>query len=455
MKRLFPALAVSLALTLSACGGGGTTPPDTTGGTTPGGNGSSSTFTVQAAGPSTTLKSGDETTIQITVTPTNGFTGNVTAELINAPAGVTAAPVTMTINGTTTLKLTVQTGSAAGLLTIPVQVRGGGVTQKDDAYAFVYRVVTLPSGNENCSFPDCRFPAGAGVIADGTYWTVGAANTSAADSVVSVNMTTGTTNSYKLGLGGSTYGAAYAQRSFWAGVNRSGRPAVLAGIDPTSGSVRSVEVGPVNGVIIDVQSLPDGRLVFLHQLQASSGSTWSIGLFDPATGAVTLTPAAPQGQSLFGLSVGPGGTVWTTRGYADPALVRFNPATQELKAFSIGTENNNLALTVAATSDDKVWFQDTRTAQLRILNPMTGVIQNYRSAPALNQLYPAGDGVFALNNQMGSVALNLLAPSSTGVDAFNLPLRLGKFNNIGGFTADRNGSLGYVSSGEAYLLPAN
>lgn len=442
---------------LSACGGGETPvgpekpvePPS---------------FQITAASPPTGLKSGDRATIRVTITPVNGFTGPVTAELVNAPAGVTAAPVSTTVTGTTTLTLSVQTGSAAGILTLPVQVKAGAVTQTDEAYAVVYRVSTLPSGSEGCEFPNCRFPAGAGTIGGGALWMMGSTNSSARGALLRTDLRSGQVTAYSNKVNDDYndyaamyYGLAVTGDVVWTGVSSSDVKARLVGVRAATGELIKAEVGETGATILDPVALPDGRVGFLHQTQttAAGPGVWSIGVFDPATLQSTVTAIATGGSFLTELKVALDGQLWTQQGYASPSLVRFDPATRAVKRFSIGTESSNLALALAPTRDGRVWFLDSRANQVSILNPADGTIRRFNGFNGLGRLYPVGNEVLAVKDASGTRELLLLSEEGANVTALQIPTLRGPNSDLDGFAVSPDGDLGYESSGEAYVLPAN
>lgn len=444
---------------LAACGGGDSPAPPSKPDEplTP-------SFQIAATSPTAGLKSGDRATIQVTVTPVNGFTGPVTAELVNAPAGVTAAPVSTTVTGTTTLTLSVQTGSAAGILTLPVQVKAGAVTQTDEAYAAVYRVSTLPSGSEGCDFPNCRFPAGEGAVGAGGLWLMGATNSSAKGTLVRTDLLNGqvTTysnkvNDYYNDYSSSYYGLVVAGGVAWTGVTSSGVKARMIGVRAATGELIKAEVGEAGAVILELVALPDGRVGFLHQTQATAAGrgVWSIGVFDPATLQATLTPIADGGAFLTSLSVAPDGQLWTQQGYAAPSLVRFDPVTRAVKRFSVGTESNNLPLALTITRDGRVWYIDSRASQIGILNPADGAIRRFNGFTGMGRLHALGNDVLAAKDEAGMRDLLLLSDEGNTVSAFTFPTLRSTFKDLDGFAVGADGSLGYESGGEAYVLPAN
>lgn len=443
---------LSLCFVLSACGG---TP-------TPGGSTDTRTFTVAATGPAQALRVGDKATITVTVTPQGGFTGSVTADLVGAPPGVSAFPVTANVSGATELKLTVTTGTAAGILRLPVRVTGGNVTRDDDAFAVIYRVSTLPSGGTTCT--TCRFPAQDSVISGGSLWLMGSTNSQDRGTLIRTDLASGQVTPFStlvndkyLDYSGQYFGLAQSGQTLWSGFNVSFYKPRLVGLNTQTGDLWKVEVGDVNSTIVNMAALPDGRVAFLYHTQSNdtTSSVWSIGLFDPATAVVTLTPLADGGAFLFDLKVGPDGQLWTSQGYASPSLVRFNPTTLAVKRFPIGVERDNLALAIAPVANGKVWYMDSRANELVILNPVDGSVRRFKGINPLGTLHAYGNGVFFADGGNVEKSLKFLTEDTAGLSYFEFPTLRGVSGDLDAFAVGEDGSLGYESSGEAYTLPAN
>ncbi|GGO31822.1 hypothetical protein [Deinococcus humi] len=416
-------------------------------------------FKVGIISPENALRSGDNAVIRVTVTPQNGFSGNVTAELVDAPVGVSAQPVTATVGGATELKITVKLGTAAGLLKLPIRVTGGTISQREDAFAFVYRVSTLPSGALDCPYPTCRFPAGPSAFVDGVYWVAGSNGSNANSTLVGVSARDGKTQTHDLGLERGNadyydYGLAVASGKIWLGISHFSTVAYLLGFDPVSGTRTQIEVGERNGRIINVVSLPDGRIAFLFRPDYQpEAQAWSIGVYDPASNVLKLTPITAPGNTLFALKVAPDGALWTTENYTSPALVRFDPTTFTTRKFSIGKERANLALNIAPTDDGKIWYLDSWANTLNILNPMDGSVKSFNKYYNSGQLYSFGDSVFLINNDPSIKGVELLVSDGEELVSLPFPSALGVNNDLDGFIVSPEGDLAYESSGEIYILP--
>jgi hypothetical protein len=85
-------------------------------------------FTLSAAPGSVTVRAGSSATSTITITPKNGFSGNVTLSATGLPAGVTASFGPSTAAATSTLTLTATSAALAGAATVTVTGVAGSLT---------------------------------------------------------------------------------------------------------------------------------------------------------------------------------------------------------------------------------------------------------------------------------------------------------------------------------------
>ncbi len=117
------AFVFGLLLLLAACGGGGgsgsssnpTTP------TTPGTTGS---FTLSLSPSSLAIGAGAGIPTSLTVTPSGGFSGTVALSLTSAPSGISIAPATVSVSGTTTVQITVTPAASVTPGTYSVNLQG-------------------------------------------------------------------------------------------------------------------------------------------------------------------------------------------------------------------------------------------------------------------------------------------------------------------------------------------
>jgi len=87
-------------------------------------------FTLSVEPAQANVLPGGSQNLQLSLTRLNGFTDSVTLSLFNPPAGISAAPVTISAGSTTaTLTLSVNTSAEPGPKTLTVRGTAGTVTQ--------------------------------------------------------------------------------------------------------------------------------------------------------------------------------------------------------------------------------------------------------------------------------------------------------------------------------------
>ena len=110
---------------------------------------------------------------------------------------------------------------------------------------------------------------------------------------------------------------------------------------------------------------------------AADGGVWytgqrngTLGLLDPATGAVTEIPLG-DGSRPHGVIVGPDGAPWITDGGLD-AIVRVDPASHAVDVFPLPEERRGANLNTATfDGDGMLWFTG-QTGVYGRLDPATG-----------------------------------------------------------------------------------
>ncbi|MFC4453690.1 hypothetical protein [Deinococcus sonorensis] len=449
------ALTLMSALLLTACGSTGPgTPTDTTG----------ATFTLAVEPDSLVGLVGERTTVQIVVTPQNGFTGEVTATLVNPPAGVTAAPVHGNVQGATTLTMQLQTGGVSGVPKLNVVVSGKGVSKTSHLAPYLYRSVAMPT-DAGCD--SCQLINGATTIHDGTYWmTPGPTTPTGTSPLIGVNLATGAvqTTQYPLGVSDDHSGLTFTQNKLWMVVN-NGFHTRLLGVNPKDGSVTSVPIGDDDGVIHTLDSLvalPDQRLAF-HYSRTDDYVvyTTSIGIYSPADGSINLYPWE---GTLWPLTVAPDGQIWAPN-YTDDgtrtttvSLVRFNPTTHVFTSFDVGSFDSHLSSNLAITKNGDVWSVDERASTIHVLHPASKTFDhfNFDTFSRGNfQLFAAGDAVFLRYLDLDSFSEQIvqLSAQPSGLKVAAVPT-LGPNKYLSGVAVGADGSLAYENGGKAYLLPS-
>lgn len=131
------------------------------------------TFTFSLSPTAGSAVQGANSTTTATITPVDGFTGNVTFSLVGAPSGVSVTPTSLTVPGpgAATQALTIQTTTATpvGTHTLMVRATGGTVTRET---SFTLTVTVAPA-------PAAANPIAAGmqhslaIRRDGSLWAWG------------------------------------------------------------------------------------------------------------------------------------------------------------------------------------------------------------------------------------------------------------------------------------------
>jgi uncharacterized membrane protein len=90
-------------------------------------------FTISLNPTSLRVQQGGSGTTRLTITPQNGFTGTVNLELVGAPSGVTLAPTSVNVTGSSplaqTLTVNVGSGVAPGTYSLQVRATSGSLTK--------------------------------------------------------------------------------------------------------------------------------------------------------------------------------------------------------------------------------------------------------------------------------------------------------------------------------------
>lgn len=138
MRDLFFPLLMGLVLLLAACSG-----PR---------NDLSSDFTLSLDSTTPTLvaQQGGSKTLQLTITPKNGFTGEVGLSLEGAPEGISLSPTSVWVTGTVpvTQTLTIAVGSSVEARNYPITLKG---TAGSIIKSVNFTLEVLPTGSHNLS----------------------------------------------------------------------------------------------------------------------------------------------------------------------------------------------------------------------------------------------------------------------------------------------------------------
>lgn len=121
----------------------------------------------------------------------------------------------------------------------------------------------------------------------------------------------------------------------------------------------------------DVAPAPDGKVWYTAQLQGA------LGILDPTTGEVRQVPLGPDSKP-HGVIQGPDGAAWITDG-GQNAIVRFDPATEEITAWKLPEEVGYANLNTGAFDGDGIhWFTGQSGIYGR-LAPRTGDMRIFQA----------------------------------------------------------------------------
>ena len=144
----------------------------------------------------------------------------------------------------------------------------------------------------------------------------------------------------------------------------------VANPDP---SVRIFEL-PGNGRVHDVAPAPDGKIWYTGQRQGT------LGIIDPATGDIREVPLGP-GSAPHGVIQGPDGAAWITDS-GQNAIVRDDPKTEKIELWRLPEEVGYANLNTGAFDRSGIhWFTgqngiygrlDPRTGQMKIFKDPDG-----------------------------------------------------------------------------------
>ena len=144
--------------------------------------------------------------------------------------------------------------------------------------------------------------------------------------------------------------------------------ALVAGIPALAQNVQVYNV-PAGSRPHDVAPAPDGLVWYTGQVRGV------LGILDPVTGDIREIPLGP-GSRPHGVIQGPDGAARITDG-GQNAIVRFNPANEEITVWPLPAGAGNANLNTAAFDGDGVlWFTGQSGVHGR-LDPVTGAMDVY------------------------------------------------------------------------------
>jgi streptogramin lyase len=132
--------------------------------------------------------------------------------------------------------------------------------------------------------------------------------------------------------------------------------------------------------LVGTVEAPDGKIYF-----SDKGTTPSMGVIDPSTGAITEYSIAANGGNAGSvpqpqMTVGPDGNIWFADEGTTKAIGEFDPTTHAVSEFSAGLNAGSLPYGVALGPDGNLWFTDRgSTRAIGMINPTTHVISEFSS----------------------------------------------------------------------------
>ncbi len=251
----------------------------------------------------------------------------------------------------------------------------------------------------------------------------------------------GTVQAYDLGLApteGVTSQLCDPSGTVWLSVRSDdAQGSVIARLNPASGRLERFPVGAVGDTVNNLTRTPDGRLWFVQYRRNR------LGEFDPLTGNVTTHPVAENAENL---RLGQDGALYYSQFYANPAVVRFDPASGSSRVLSAGNSNKNLPRASVQTGGF-VWYVDALAQSLNRIDLGSGqtVQAQLPSGAAPGELVAAPDGTL----WVADAARHLLYRLSAGsLDSVTVPLASGAGDGPRGLSVGTDGRLWYESNGQ-------
>ena len=281
-------------------------------------------FTLSANPSSLSVLQGSQGTSTITITPSNGFSGNVTLAASGLPKGVTAAFTPNPATSTSTLTLTASATAATGTATVTITGTSGSLTETTTVSLTVSATPTFtlsanPStlsivqGSQGTSTititPANGFSGGVTLSASGLPSGVTAAfnpnpatSTSTLTLTASATASTGTATVTVTGISGSLTETTTISLTVTSppSFTLSANPSSLS-IVPGGQGTSTITITPANGftgsVTLSASGLPSGVTAAFNPNPATSTSTLTLTASATApTGTATVTVTGISGS---------------------------------------------------------------------------------------------------------------------------------------------------------------
>ena len=275
-------------------------------------------FSLSGTPASRSVPPGADTTYSATVGPIDGFTGNVSFDVLGLPSGASGSftPGSVSSAGSTTLAVSTSASTPIGTYTLTVNGTSGPITRSTTVTLIVAAVnqapsatITSPSSNMTINPGGSISFAGSGSDPDGNVasyaWSFGGGSPAASTEAAPGAVTYSTPGSYSASLtvtdDAGTASVLATRTITVADFSLSATPASHS-VLPGAGTTYTATVGAIDGftgnVSFDVLGLPSGASAsFTPASVASAGST-TLGVSTSAStpaGTYTLTIRGTSG----------------------------------------------------------------------------------------------------------------------------------------------------------------
>ena len=281
-------------------------------------------FTLTASPSSVTITQGSQGTSTISITPSNGFSGNVTLSATGLPSGVTAALSPDPASSSSTLTLTASATAATGTVTVTITGTSGALTNttvlsltvnalQSFSLSASPNAVTITQGNQGTSTititPSNGFNGSVAFSATGlpSGVTAGfspnpASSSSTLTLTASATAATGTVTVTITGTSGSLTETTTISLAVTPapGYTLSANPSSLTIVQGSQGT-STITITPSNGfngnVTLSATGLPSGVTAGFSPNPATSSSTLTLtASATAATGTATVTITGTSGS---------------------------------------------------------------------------------------------------------------------------------------------------------------
>lgn len=215
----------------------------------------------------------------------------------------------------------------------------------------------------------------------------------------------------------------------------------VASLAPASGALKRFPVDAVSDTLNNLTRTPDGRLWFVQYKRDR------LGEFDPRSGKVGSHPVAENAEDL---RLGQDGALYYSQFYADPAVVRYDPASGDSRALSVGERGHNLPRASVQTGA-WLWYIDAWAQKLVRMDLASGqrTVAALPAGSVPGELVAAPDGTVWAADAARHCLYRLAAGSLQAVTVL-----LADTQSAGprALSVGPDGALHYVSAGQLVTL---